>query len=143
MADVMQTMQKQKGEDNMPMLDILKKDVESSGGDFDSVYAALKQGIDSGKMRILRSGNTLLIYTIMQPGVAEVHISTAETPDKLIASVQDLYEAMKKAGFKQGITTTDNSQIARVLNAAKIPVQVKQVPGAQGNAQYQLTIEVK
>jgi len=72
-----------------------------------------------------------------------VHISTAETPDKLVASVQDLYEAMKKAGFKQGVTTTDNSQIARVLNAAKIPVQVKQVPSTQGNAQYQLTIEVK
>ena len=143
MADVMQTMQKQKGNENMPMLDILKKDVEESGGDFDTVYQALKQGIDSGKMRILRSGNTLLIYTIMQPGVAEVHISTAETPDKLVASVQDLYEAMKKAGFKQGVTTTDNSQIARVLNAAKIPVQVKQVPGTQGNAQYQLTIEVK
>ena len=143
MADVMQTMQKQKGNENMPMLDILKKDVEESGGNFDTVYQALKQGIDSGKMRILRSGNTLLIYTIMQPGVAEVHISTAETPDKLVASVQDLYEAMKKAGFKQGVTTTDNSQIARVLNAAKIPVQVKQVPSTQGNAQYQLTIEVK
>lgn len=143
MADVMQTMQKQKGNENMPMLDILKKDVEESGGNFDTVYQALKQGIDSGKMRILRSGNTLLIYTIMQPGVAEVHISTAETPDKLVASVQDLYQAMKKAGFKQGVTTTDNSQIARVLNAAKIPVQVKQVPSTQGNAQYQLTIEVK
>jgi hypothetical protein len=143
MADVMQTMKKQKGEDNMPMQDILRKDVEAGGGDFESVYAKLKSGIDSGKMRILRSGNTLLIYTIMQPGVAEVHISTAETPDKLVASIQDLYEAMKKAGFKKGVTTTDNSQIARVLNAAKIPVQVKQVPGTQGNAQYQLTIEVK
>ena len=143
MADVMQTMQKQKGNENMPMLDILKKDVEKSGGDFNTVYQALKQGIDSGKMRILRSGNTLLIYTIMQPGVAEVHISTAETPDKLVASVQDLYQAMKKAGFKQGVTTTDNSQIARVLNAAKIPVKVQQVPSTQGQAQYQLTIEVK
>ena len=143
MADVMQTMQKQKGNENMPMLDILKKDVEESGGNFNTVYQALKQGIDSGKMRILRSGNTLLIYTIMQPGVAEVHISTAETPDKLVASVQDLYQAMKKAGFKQGVTTTDNSQIARVLNAAKIPVKVQQVPSTQGQAQYQLTIEVK
>jgi hypothetical protein len=61
MADVMQTMQKQKGEDNMPMLDILKKDVEASGGDFDSVYAALKQGIDSGKMRILRSVSFFIV----------------------------------------------------------------------------------
>ena len=143
MADVMQAMKKQKVAEDVPMLDILKNDVEQSGGDFDSVYDALKQGIESGKMRIMRSGNTLLIYTIMQPGVAELHISTMDTPDKLVASVQDLYQAMKKAGFKTGISITDNSQIARVLSAAKIPVKVQQLPGTQGQAQYQLTIEVK
>lgn len=143
MADVMQALKKQKGTEDIPMLDILKSDVEQSGGDFDSVYEALKQGIDSGKMRIMRSGNTLLIYTIMQPGVAELHISTMDAPDKLVASVQDLYQAMKKAGFKTGIAVTDNSQIARVMNAAKIPVKVQQMPGTQGQAQYQLTIEVK
>jgi len=143
MADVMQALKKQKVAEDVPMLDILKNDVELSGGDFDSVYDALKQGIESGKMRIMRSGNTLLIYTIMQPGVAELHISTMDTPDKLVASVQDLYQAMKKAGFKTGISVTDNSQIARVLSAAKIPVKVQQVPGTQGQAQYQLTIEVK
>jgi len=143
MADVMQAMKKQKVAEDVPMLDILKNDVEQSGGDFDSVYDALKQGIESGKMRIMRSGNTLLIYTIMQPGVAELHISTMDTPDKLVASVQDLYQAMKKAGFKTGISVTDNSQIARVLSAAKIPVKVQQLPGTQGQAQYQLTIEVK
>jgi len=127
----------------MPMLDILKNDVEQSGGDFDEVYAKLKSGIDSGKMRIMRSGNTLLIYTIMQPGVAELHVSTMDAPDKLVNSIADLFEAMKKAGFKKGMSVTDNSQIARVLSAAKIPVKVQQVPGTQGQAQYQLTIEVK
>jgi len=143
MADVMQALKKEKGSEDMPMLDILKNDVEQSGGNFDEVYAKLKSGIDSGKMRIMRSGNTLLIYTIMQPGVAEVHVSTMDAPDKLVGSIQDLYQAMKVAGFKTGVTTTDNSQIARVMNAAKIPVKVKQVPGTQGQAQYQLTIEVK
>ena len=143
MADVMQVMKKQKGAEDVPMLDILKNDVEQSGGNFDEVYAKLKSGIESGKMRIMRSGNTLLIYTIMQPGVAEVHISTMDSPDKLVTSVQDLYQAMKKAGFKTGIAVTDNSQIARVMNAAKIPVKVNQVPGSQGQAEYQLTIEVK
>jgi len=143
MADVMQTMKKQKVAEDMPMLDILKNDVEQSGGNFDEVYAKLKSGIDSGKMRIMRSGNTLLIYTIMQPGVAELHVSTMDAPDKLVNSITDLFEAMKKAGFKKGVSVTDNSQIARVLSAAKIPVKVQQVPGTQGQAQYQLTIEVK
>ena len=143
MADVMQVMKKQKGAEDVPMLDILKNDVEQSGGNFDEVYAKLKSGIDSGKMRIMRSGNTLFTYTIMQPGLAEVHLSTVDNPNKLVTAVSDFYEAMKIAGFKQLVSTTDNSQIARVLSAAKIPVKVKQVPGSQGQAQYQLTIEVK
>ena len=143
MADVMQAMKKQNVAEDVPMLDILKNDVEQSGGDFDSVYDALRQGIESGKMRIMRSGNTLLIYTIMQPGVAEVHISTMDEPNKLVTAVQDLYQAMKVAKFKTLTSVTDNSQIARVLSAAKIPVKVQQVPGSQGQAQYQLTIEVK
>jgi hypothetical protein len=143
MADVMQTMKKQAGAEDIPMLDILKSDAEERGVDFDSLYQELSEDIKSGKTRILLSGNTLLIYDILQPGFAEVHLSTMEEPNKLISTVQDLYEAMKKAGFKQLVTQTDNSQIARVLSAAKIPVQVKQVPGSQGNAEYQLTIQVK
>jgi len=143
MADVMEAMKKQKVAEDMPMLDILKQDVEQSGGDFNTVYQGLKKGIESGKMRIMRSGNTLLIYSILQPGVAELHISTMDEPNKLVNSIQELYQAMKVAGFKTGVSTTDNSQIARVLSAAKIPVRVQQVPGTQGQAQYQLTIEVK
>jgi len=125
------------------MLDIIKNDADRLGTDFNVVYDRLKKGIDSGKTRIMRSGNTLLIYNILQPGIAELHISTMDTPDKLVQSVQDLYEAMKVAGFKTGVAITDNSQIARVLSAAKIPVKVQQIPGAQGQAQYQLTIQVK
>jgi len=143
MADVMQTMRKQTVADDVPMLDILKQDVSQSGGDFNTIYKGLKKGIESGKMRIMRANNTLLIYNILQPGIVELHISTMDEPAKLVKSVQELYQAMKIAGFKTGVSTTDNSQIARVLNAANIPVRVEQIPSAEGKAQYQLTIEVK
>ena len=99
--------------------------------------------MDSGQMRIMRSGNTLLIYTILEPGIAEVHIATADSPEKLVSAVQELYQAMRKAGFKKGITTTENSQIARVLSAAKIPVSARQLPSVDGNVEYELTIEVQ
>jgi len=143
MADVMQAMKKQKVAEDIPMLDILRQDVEQTGGDFDSVYETLSEGIESGKMRIMRSGNTLFIYTILQPGIAEVHLSTMDEPNKLVKSVKDFYQAMKVANFKTLVSTTDNSQIARVLNAAGLPLRVQQIPGAQGQAEYQLTIEVK
>jgi hypothetical protein len=143
MADVMQTMRKQTVADDVPMLDILREDVGRSGGDFNTIYKGLKKGIQSGKMRIMRSNNTLLIYNILQPGIVELHISTMDEPAKLVKSVQELYQAMKVAGFKTGVSTTDNSQIARVLNAANIPVRVEQIPSAEGKTEYQLTIEVK
>jgi len=143
MADVMQALKKQKGSEDVPMLDIIKNDVDKIGSDFNVVYQNLKQNIQSGKTRIMRSGNTLLIYNITQPGVADLHISTMDSPDKLVTAVQDLYQAMKVAGFKTGTAVTDNSQIARVLSAAKIPVKVQQIPDSEGQVQYKLTIEVK
>jgi hypothetical protein len=38
---------------------------------------------------------------------------------------------MKKSGYKKGVSVTDNSQIARVLSAANIPVIVQQMPGSR------------
>jgi predicted rRNA methylase YqxC with S4 and FtsJ domains len=74
---------------------------------------------------------------------AELHIATMDSPEKLVVAVKDLFEAMKKSGYKKGVSVTDNSQIARVLNAANIPVIVQQMPGADGKAKYQLTIQVQ
>lgn len=143
MADVMQTMRKQTVADDIPMLDILRNEAKQRGVNFSNLHGMLKSDIKSGKTRIMRSGNTLLIYDILQPGVAELHIATMDSPDKLVTSVKDLFEAMKKSGYKKGVTVTDNSQIARVLSVANIPVVVQQIPGKDGKANYQLTIQVQ
>ena len=132
MADVMQTMRKQTVADDVPMLDILRNDAKQQGINFNNLHGMLKSDIKSGKTRIMRSGNTLLIYDIMQPGFAEVHISTLDSPEKLVVAIKDLYEAMKKSGYKTLVAVTDNSQIARVLNVAKIPVSVQQMLGKEG-----------
>jgi hypothetical protein len=143
MADVMQTIRKQTVADDIPMLDILRNEAKQRGVDFSNLHGMLKSDIKSGKTRIMRSGNTLLIYDILQPGVAELHIATMDSPDKLVTSIKDLFEAMKKSGYKKGVSVTDNSQIARVLSAANIPVIVQQMPGKDGKANYQLTIQVQ
>lgn len=143
MADVMQTMRKQTVADDIPMLDILRNDAKQQGINFNNLHGMLKSDIKSGKTRIMRSGNTLLIYDILQPGVAELHIATMDSPEKLVVAVKDLFEAMKKSGYKKGVSVTDNSQIARVLNVANIPVSVQQIPGQDGKAKYQLTIQVQ
>jgi len=143
MADVMQAMRKQRVAEDVPMLDILRQDAEQRGVDFDNLYSMLKQDIKAGKTRIMRSGNTLLIYDILKPGEAEVHISTIDDASRLVTALQDLYQAMKKADFRVGTAITDNASIAKALNAAKIPVSVQQIPSADGIPQYQLTIRVQ
>jgi predicted double-glycine peptidase len=143
MADVMQTMREQNVAEDIPMLDILRNDAKQRGVNFNNLHAMLKSDIKRGKTRIMRSGNTLLIYDIVQPGSAELHISTMDSPEKLVVAVKDLFEAMKKSGYKKGVAVTDNSQIARVLNVAGIPVAVQQLPGKDGKAEYQLTIQVQ
>ena len=119
--------------------DIIKADVEKSGGDFNQVYSKLVASTQAGKTRLMRSGNTLLIYNILSPGVAEVHISTMDKPKDLIKAVKEFYEAMTKVGFKSAVTTTNSSEISRVLSAAGVPVSVSQKPDATG----QMTFELK
>lgn len=143
MADVMQTMKQQTVAEDIPMLDILRNEAKQQGENFNDLHAVLKSDIKSGKTRIMRSGNTLLIYDIIQPGFAEVYISSMDSLEKLVVAVKDLYEAMKKSGYKTLVTVTNDSQIAEVLNLAKIPFSAQQIPGEDGEAEYKLTIQVQ
>lgn len=125
------------------MLDILRQDVESNGGDFAKAYAALQKGIESGRMRILRHGNTLLIYTLIEEGVADVHIATLDDPRKMLEAFQNFYNAFKTANFKLLIGETENEQIVRMLETVGIPIQVQQIQDEEGRPVYQITCEVK
>ena len=116
MDGILQQVQKDRAPtQRMDMLDILQKDVEEQGGDFDRVYAALKQGIDSGKMRIMRHGNTLLIYSILEPGVADVHISTADSPQALVGAGFKFQFSKEISGLVEYTyfgTTVDGSELS-------------------------------
>jgi hypothetical protein len=138
-SEVMSQVKKERSTSKADPRDIIKADVEKSGGDFNEVYSKLVASTQSGKTRLMRSGNTLLIYNILSPGVAEVHISTMDKPKDLIKAVKEFYEAMTKSGFKSAVTTTDSSEISRVLSAAGVPVRVSQKPDATG----QMTFELK
>jgi hypothetical protein len=138
-SEVMSQVKKERSNERAEVRDILKADVEKTGGNFAQVYSKLVAMTQSGKTRIMRSGNSLLIYNILSPGMAEVHISTIDKPKELIKAVKEFYQAMTKAGFKSAVTTTSNSDISRVLSAAGVPVRVSQKPDATG----QMTFELK
>ena len=119
--------------------DIIKADVERSGDNFEKVYTMLNQAIEAGKTRIMRHNNTLMIYHIIAPGEAEVHISTMDDPKQLVEAVKQFYEALKKIGFKKAISRTDNPQIGKMLSTAQVPVKVQQVPSQSGKPLFELT----
>jgi hypothetical protein len=79
----------------------LKNEAKQRGVNFNNLHGMLKSDIKSGKTRIMRSGNTLLIYDILQPSVAELHIATMDSPEKLVVAVKDLFEAMKNLDTKK------------------------------------------
>ena len=118
--------------------DILRADMQRTGGDFDAVYDALEQAIHEGKTRILRHNNTLLIYNILSKGVAEVHLATIDQPSEIIDALRSFYHAAKVAGFTLLRSEVEDPQIIRLIQMAKIPVQAHQSQGG-----YQITIEVK
>ena len=62
--------------EKMSIQDIIKQDAERSGYDFGQVYAALAKKINDGKTRILRHGNSILIYNIVAPQTADIHLAT-------------------------------------------------------------------
>jgi hypothetical protein len=137
-SEVMSQVKKERSNERAEVRDILKADVEKTGGNFAQAYSKLVAMTQSGKTRIMRSGNSLLIYNILSPGMAEVHISTIDKPKELINAVKEFYQAMTKAGFKSMVSTTNNSEISRVLSAAGIPIRVSQKPDASGQMTFEL-----
>jgi hypothetical protein len=120
--------------------DIIRQDVERTGGDFNRTYAALQQEIGSNKMRVMRSGNTLLIYTIKAPGQAEIHIATMDSPREVVDNVKKLYQAMLKSGFKKATSTVTNPTMTKVLDQAGIQYRVQQKPSVSGEQEFAIEI---
>lgn len=118
--------------------DILRQDVQRTGGDFDQTYAALEKGIESGKMRIFRHNNTLAIYTILDKGIAEVHFATVDQPPAIIEAFKNFYHAFKICGFKSLHSLVEDPQVIRLLQMAKIPFQTEQTHHG-----LQISVEVK
>jgi len=118
--------------------DIIQHDAERTGHDFNAVHDALWKAVSSGKTRILRHNNTLLIYNILNKGIADIHFATMDQPHAIIEAFKNFYHAFKIAGFKTLHGDVENEQVIRLIKMAKIPVKEHQSQG-----KYQITIEVK
>ena len=139
MDGILQQVQKDRAPaQRMNMLDILKNYVEQQGGDFEKVYTSIKEGMDAGVVRIMRHGNTLMIYKIMEPGVADVDVASSDSPQEMVAAMKDFYQAMQKSGFKKVMMSTENPQVGQAVQSAGVPVQVSMRPSEGGVQEFDL-----
>ena len=139
---VLDQVKKERTNERMPTEEILQKEAERSGLDFDALYEALSTGIEAGNIRIMRANNTLFIYEIVQPGVANFDVASAD-PDKVFSqSVQEFMKAMKVAGFKRISTSTTNAALSKALQAVTPVKSIRQVMDEAGQPEYELIVEV-
>jgi len=129
----------------VPVEEIIRSHFESTGelDLFDAAYDSIAQAIKSGNTRIFRFENTLLIYTIVGDGVAEVHLMSIDAPQVVVSAIKDFYKAFKISGFKTLYTTVEDPQVVRLIKMAGIPVESKEIYDDNGQSIQQITIEVK
>jgi len=139
---VLDQVKKQRTNERLSTEEILQKEAERSGQNFDSMYQALAMGVEAGNVRIMRANNTLFIYDIVQPGVAEFDVASADPDNIFSKSVQEFMQAMKVAGFKRISTSTNNPALSKALQAVTPVKSVRQVADETGQPEYELIVEV-
>lgn len=121
----------------MTTQEIVKHTCEQDGADFSQVYVELSKSIQNGTTRIFRSGNSLIVYSIPQEKVADIHLFTADPANKVVKALRDAYQAFKVSGFQKLVADVNNEGLFSLLRRAQIPFT-----STQNGSNYQLLIEV-
>ena len=145
--EIMQTLQKQNAPaKEMSPLEIIKHDVETNGSPMpaENIYAGLVTAVKSPKFRILRANNSLMTFSNQGNGMAKAHLITADDPKKLVESLKQFGQAMKKSNFKQVKSMVTNPQMIRALEMAGIKVQQtmgSHMQGGKANPAIEIVME--
>lgn len=118
-------------------------EIKETDMDWKKAYATVLATVQSGQYRILRAGNTLFWYKIVQPKEAQVFIFNADTHKNLIRNFKEFAKAMDVAGFKKVYGETENPQMLEVIKRLGYPVDVE-ATGATRNGKpvYRGTVNV-
>jgi len=100
--------------------EIVKEDCKREGINFEYFYAGLHAKIASNEMRVMRFGNTLFAYYLLEPGVTDVYIITVDKVPDLIKALKNFHQAMKIAGFKRSVTDMKGKSLMGLLRRAGI-----------------------
>lgn len=91
------------------------KEISKHSHDWKEVYAEVQELLQTDKVRCIRSGNSLYIYEIQSPGVANVFFVNADPVRTFIRNTEEALKGIKAAGFKKITGVTDDMPTIRAL----------------------------
>jgi len=109
--------------------DIISKNAAGKT-DPEKLYASLVHAVETNpNFRIMRANNTLFAYFNKGNGGAEVTMETADDPRKVVDSIKQFCQAMKKANFKTLQFEIENPDIVRAVKMAGFEPKLSGVAG--------------
>lgn len=115
----------------MSEMDIISK---ASAGKVDAknLYASLSHAVETNpKLRIMRANNTLFVYFNKGDGSVDATMETADDPRKVVDSLKQFCQAMKKSNFKTIKFEIENPDIVRAIKMAGFEPKLSGVAGQQ------------
>ena len=116
--------------DRMDVQDIIKKDCEKTGEDFEELYKNLHAGIEANVLRIMRDGNSLYIYRF-EDKEADGGIATADEGKPVAKAIENFGKAMQKSGFTRATIASEDPDVIRVMRGLGLEYY-RSVPTAGG-----------
>lgn len=138
-VDTLGTIKKQKGKSDfkpMETLDIVKHAyIQEAGSEqgYDEFLKKLATLLQNPNVRLVRFLNTLFLTMKMSDEVAEVKILTADQPDHIALTVQDMAKVLQKNGFKKAVSASNLPVFVDIAKKTGLPVKISQGQTVIGN----------
>jgi len=115
------------------------------GKSWQEVYYSLQKLMkDTTHNRIFRKGNSLLFYQITEPKIASGVVFSIDPPRTLGNAYIEFCKALKAAGFKQLITSTDQELVYKMLDKSGFDGDIsKPNKNSQGKDEWDLFINLQ
>ena len=112
----------------MSVQNIVKNSKEAKliNPDWKKTYAAISQLLETNEYRMFRTGDTLFLIQIVQPGECNLEIINADKEKNLHKNVVELIKALKKSNYKTVHMTTQNQDIISTIQESGCVVQPSQ-----------------
>lgn len=132
--------------------EIVEKSLAKSapGEDWKKYYHVMYRELQGNQYRMMRHGDTLLLFKVTPPVANDVHIFSADDGERLMEAFLGFARGFKLAGYKEmrGRLPAQNSILLRLMRRAnKIGFDIKETPvyqfeGSTSPDAYDIVVKV-